>query len=171
MRFRNHLILPFLTLLLLAACKPTEKNYRNAYEKAYSASQRKAQEENVSFSGGKLEKIDGPRTEVIDGDTLYIGQELVRLLEPQDSLTQGKVGIAIARYSMPTNAKRHAEEMKKEYPEAFVSTDGHDNYYVMIKRVPGVNEAISPVRIFTETHPGYRYIGFGDRPRLYFIND
>lgn len=161
--------LTIMAVLLLAACKPTEKNYYNAYEKAYAASQRKAEAENTSYSGGKLESIDGPRIEIMDGDTIYVSRDAVKPIENSANGETGKVGIAVAKYTMHTNARRHAEALKEEYPGAFVATDGNDNYYVMIKRVPGISDALDPIRVFRTLHPDYRYIGLGNSPHVFIF--
>lgn len=152
--------------VLFSACKPTEKNYRTAYEKASQAAERKAAEEAVATDGHILESLDGPRIHVVDGDTVMIGHEMAKPIEAGRSGETGRMGIAVARYTMQTNARRHAEDISAEYPAAFVAKDGQDNYYVMIKRVPNVDAAIEPVRIFRISHPGYRYIGLGNAPRL-----
>lgn len=154
----------------MVACKPTEKNYADAYGKAYEAAQRRAQAENESSTGEKMERLGGPRVEVVNGDTVLVAPGLVRPTEPTDTLEKGRVGIAVAHYKMSTNANRHADDLKGEYPASFVAADGDNNYYVMIKRVTSIPESVDPIRIFMETHPDYRYIGLGDRPQVVFIS-
>lgn len=152
---------------ILAGCKPTENNYKAAYDKAYDAARRHAEEQSFSSEGVKLESLDAPRIEIVDGDTLLVGSKRVRPFETADSLTgTGAFGIAIARYSMPTNARRHVTDLRKEYPQAFIAEDGDDNYYVMIRRIPSIPEAAEPIRIFRLSHPDYPYSGLSSRPLL-----
>lgn len=158
-------------LLLLSACKPTEKNYRTAYEKAAQVSHRKAMADSIGFSGERLELIDGPRVRVVNGDSILMGREMVRPLDKADTGEEGRIGIAVARFTRPTNARHHADDLRKDYPHSFVAKDGGDNYYVMIKRVPDVDSAIEPIRVFQLAHPGYPYIGLGQGPWTMIINE
>ena len=157
-----------LVVLLLAGCKPTENNYRSAYEKAVEAAQRKAEAEMESINGEKMESLDGPRVEVIDGDTILIARNRIKPFET--SLEKPcKGGVAVARYSMPTNAKRHADDLRKGYPESFVGFDGEEYYYVIIETVDNSTEAASIIRKFKVTRPEYNYIGLQGTPLLIFF--
>lgn len=165
---KKYLLIFGAAVLLLTACKPTEKNYKNAYDAAYGAAQRKAEKEAESLSGGKLESLDGPQLEVVGSDSIPMGRERVKPYETQLPADGNKVGIAIARYKVPTNARRHLEDVKAEYPEAFVASDGGENYYVMVKRVASVPEALEPIRLYRLAHPADAYLGLGT-PTLYTL--
>lgn len=167
---KKYFLLTLLAALLLG-CKPTEKNYQNAYSKAYEASRRKAEKETTGENGRTLEALDGPRREIFGTDTIMVGSKMVKPFESTGDVESGKNGIAVARYSMATNARRHLLELKKEYPQAFMAQDGDDNYYVIIKRVASLPEAVDPIRIFETNHPGYNYIGLQGEPYVFFIED
>lgn len=155
--------------ILLAACKPTEKNYREAYDVAYEAAQRRAEAEKTSESGQRLESIDGPRMEVVDGDTIMVARKVVKAFDTTLPDDGRRLGIAVAAYSVPTNARRHFADIRSHYPEALIATDGHDNYYVMIKRVANVPEAADPIRVYRLAHPEGRYPGLGNGPLTLFL--
>lgn len=164
-------ILMFLAVVaMLTACKPTEKNYKAAYDKAHEAAMRRAEAERTSTTGDKLEALHGPKIEVINGDTIYVAQDITAPLDNKDTGETGRVGIAVAKYSMPTNARRHTEDMKKEYPNAFVATDGQENYYVTIQRVESINDAVDPIKVFMLNHPDFHYIGLYKEPLVVFIS-
>lgn len=157
-------------LTVLAGCKPTEKNYQSAYDKAYEAAQRRNEELTLGYGDNRLESLDGPRMEIIGGDTLYISSTTVTPYEAErPSTTQGSVGIAVARYSMPTNARRHVKDLKEDYPEAFVATDGDDNYYVVAITVPSTKDAVGSIHEFESSRPDYRYIGLEGHPLLLVV--
>lgn len=158
------------SILLLTACKPTEKNYQSAYEKAHEAAVKKSELENTSVTGNRLESIDGARREVVGQDTVVVGRQLVKPFESEETASEGRVGIAIAKYKMPTNARRHLQDVKKEYPEALVATDGQDNYYVMIKRVASLDEAVDPIRVYELKHPDFPYMGLEGSPVVFFFS-
>ena len=157
-------------ILIMCGCKPTEKNYEAAYSKAYEAARQKAEAEQKGEDGVKLESIDGPRIEAVGNDSILVGKTRLKPFEADSIAEEGKYGIAIARYSMPTNARRHLQDVRKEYPNAFLATDGQQGYYVVIKRVPTVPEASDPIRIYKLSHPNDAFLGLDGEPALYFIN-
>ena len=157
------------TLIILAGCKPTEKNYASAYIKASEAARLKNANIDNDIAEHQLEAIDGPRLEVNGNDSVYVAPNRVKLFESDSSPEKGKYGIAVAKYSMPTNARRHLQDIKKEYPDAFLAFDGNEGYYVMIERVPSVPEAAEPIRVFKLKHPDFRYMGLPGTPVTYFV--
>ena len=155
--------------LLLWGCKPTEKNYEAAYSKAAEAARLKAEAEKASDTGAELESIDGPRIENIGEESVYVGNTRIKPFEVDGPMDEGSYGIAIAKYSMPTNARRHLQDVRKKYPNAFIATDGKQDYYVVIKRVMNVPEAADPIRIYKQDHPNDPYLGLQGEPAVYFV--
>lgn len=156
-------LLPFLILLMaltFGGCKPTEQNYRAAYDKAYEAAQRKAEAETTGAEGTRLESIDGPRSEQIGRENIAVASVIVK---PADAAVvlpeEANVAVAVARYTMPTNAYRNADDLRQDFPEAFVATDGRDNYYVVIATAPSKEDAAEITSRFRSTHPDYPYLG------------
>lgn len=162
-------ILPILILAALAVgCKPTEKNYQQAYDLAVQ----KREESLTSISGGTLDAIDGPRKEVIEGDTILVATGTFMTYEaPPEPSAVGKIGIAVAQYGMDTNAKRHAADLRKKYPGAFVATDGRKQYYVVVDRVLNTKEAVKPIAEFKKNNPDFRYIGLPSGPVAILLMD
>lgn len=153
----RYLLLISVGLLLLCSCKPTERNYQTAYEKAYEASRRKAQQAAES-SDPRLEAFDAPRALTVGNDTVMVSTVLVSPFE-NEAPVEGAVAVAVARYGMPTNARRHLQDIRKEYPGAFIATDGEDSYYIAVCGAPSARDAVGPVAAFRASHPGYPYPG------------
>ena len=154
-----------LLALLAVGCKPTEKNYQAAYEKAHQAAERKAQEQLQGTDGRVLEVMDGPRVQTIEGEPVYVATHRVKPMESVDP-SPGNTGVAVACFSMPTNARRLLEEMKGEYPDAFIATNGDDRYYIVIGRAHSNQDAMPLIRAFREANPDYAYFGLGGHPIL-----
>lgn len=167
----KRLIIPALLLLMLVGCKPTEKNYREAYDKAYEAAQRRTATEMESVSGQRIERMDGPRVEIVNGDTLYVGKEIVKAFEADTLTPSGKTAVAVARFTQPTNARRLVKDLLPKYKEAFIATDGRDSYYVVIKRVADLNEAADAIHVFKSLEPNYPFIGLGGQPLIVYLRE
>ena len=154
-------------LLLLAACKPTEQNYKSAYDKAYEAAQQKKEQEAASATGAKLESLDGPRRDSFDGQEFLVGHEKLKPYEtsiPADGLTYG---VAISKFRMPTNARRQLDDIIKDYPEAFVATDGNEGFYLVIARVAAIHDAAAPIREFLRSNPSAGFMGLPGAPVVF----
>ena len=65
--------------LMFVGCKPTEKNYKAAYDAALSRRQEVAQEQMRPATG--LLSDDGPQMRIVGGDTVYVLRERLRLTD------------------------------------------------------------------------------------------
>lgn len=166
------IILSTAVLILLAtACKPTEKNYQMAYDKAYQASQRKLEAEKTGSDGRTLESMDAPGVRSIDNQKLRVGNELVKPLDDSIVIPADKtLVVAVARYNWVTNARSYAEMLKEEYPEAMVVTDGGGVYYVVTEAVTGASEAAMAIEAFKKKHPQPSYFGLDGDPVVLYVS-
>lgn len=139
---------------LFIGCKPTEKNYQQAYDLAVQ----KREESLASVSGGTLDAMDGPHKRIVDGDTIMVATGTFKVFEMPENAKDGRFGLAVAKYGMHTNAREHAVTMREKYPDVFVATDGKKNYYVVTDRYADLKEAIAGMREFEAANPGFRYI-------------
>lgn len=170
MKTYKYLAAAAIAIFVATGCKPTEKNYQSAYDKALAASQRKMEKETESVNGQRMESLNGPRIEVVNGDTLYVSTDRTTPFETTIDKEKGRTGVAVALYKMPTNARRHAETLRETYPGALVAHDGKDNYYVVVAVVKTWPEAAEAIREFKTSHPDYRYIGLPLGPMNVFIH-
>lgn len=161
----------FLTIAALAfcGCKPTERNYQLAYDKASEAARAKTESESTGLDGVKLESLNGPRREILDGDTIMVAKEIVKPMDSELPDAKGKVGVAVAQYRMATNARRNVQDLKKEYPNAFVGTDGKEAHYVIIDYLPSLKDAAAAAATFATKHPDYHYMGLSGYPLAIYL--
>lgn len=158
-----------IAVVALWGCKPTEKNYQLAYDKAAEASRVKTESESTGLDGVKLESLDGPRQEILDGDTIMVAKEIVKPMDSELPEAKGKVGVAVAQYRMATNARRNVQELKHEYPNAFVGTDGKGAHYVIVDYIPSLKEAAATAAAFAAKHPDYHYMGLSGYPLAIYL--
>ena len=151
------------------SCKPTEKNYQTAYDRAYEASQRKNIEMQTGSNGIILEDMNAPLPEIVGTDTLFFSTGRKRPLDVTLPADGGNMGIAVGRYSVPTNARHHLADLIGEYPGAFIASDGEESFYVVIKQIPSKEAAAAVIKQFVEDHPDYRYIGMIQSPLVIYL--
>lgn len=151
-------------LLLLGACKPSEKNYRLAYEAARDR-ERKSNEA-LGIDAGMLLSVDGAVATAVDGDTIYVQPLTVSVAEVPDSTSMGTGdrGVAIARHSMRANAASQLADLAGRNRGMFLARDGEGRWYVMLGRFSADREALQAIRLFGESNPGYPFVGLPGRP-------
>lgn len=160
----------FLSMVTLWACKPTEQNYRNAYDKAYEAARRKAVEMNTGTDGTQLESMDGSRIEQIGEESFSVYSTRVKPSEEGAAIPEdARLAVAVAKFSMPTNARSTVGNLSESFPEAFMAQDGEGNYYAVIATVAEAPEAVAPVAAFRKKYPDYPYLGLDGRPALVIV--
>lgn len=161
--------------LMLFGCKPTEKNYQQAYDLAM----RKHEDALASVGGGTLDAMDGAHKEAVGQDTIYVISGTFKTYEaPADASDKpgeaeakpGKIGIVVAQYGMDTNARRHAADLRGRYPDAFVATDGRQKYYVVVERRSDLRDAVGAIKAFSTDNPTFRYIALPGPSAIYLID-
>ncbi|MCH5213901.1 MAG: hypothetical protein J1E97_01810 [Muribaculaceae bacterium] len=158
-------------LLVAGACKPTEKNYALAYDKAYQASQRKAEEEKTGYDGRTLENMNNSiRRDVVEGDTIYVSTELVNPTDKYSGVTTKRIGIVVSKYKMQTNANSTVADLAERYPGAYVATDGKGYFYVIASGAETRPEAVKQIRSFVANNPDFRYMGLNGEPVAVYLS-
>lgn len=146
--------------LLLAGCKPTEKNYKAAYDAAV-AKREKANSDGVLPADGLLQD-DGPRKQKIAGEDLYVLNERTNPLNAENEVK--KYSVAVAVFKMPTNAKSGAESLRGRGYKAFAVRARGDRYYIFAGSFDNEAEAKECYLKFKKDFPDYSYIGLPDSP-------
>lgn len=139
--------------LLVGACKPSEKNYRAAYDAARSKNER--QMENLGTNEHSFESIDGIRKIVINNQTIYKDTEtLASIVESgrQPEAGTGSLGVAVGCYTMPTNARSQIEDLRKSLPGVSLAKTGAGKWYVIIKLCQTEEEAAEAISTFLARH-------------------
>lgn len=155
-------ILPILGLLIfLIGCKPTENNYRSAYEAAKNKREAANAEAMVPTTG--MLSDDGPMRKVVDGDTIFVSRDRLR----RDSVSEkilNTYNVAVGVYKMNTNAYAQVKALREEgYDAVAVQTTG-DRWYSVAGAFPTLKEARDFIHTFEKKHPDYPYIGLPGAP-------
>lgn len=155
MRLKDILAIGLLGALVMA-CKPTEQNYQAAYDVAKA--KRDAQTTSEDGVVGLLDRVEGFHIQEFGDERVLVMETFVKPVEkavPSDK----KIGVAISKYSMATNANRQLNDLKATEPNAFVAIDGAGHYFVVIDVCDKLKEVPEIVKGFESRHAGYPYIG------------
>lgn len=151
-------------LLLLAvaisavSCKPTENNYKAAYDAALNKRNRDA-----DITGGQLVSLDGPRLQKVDGDSVYVLYSILRL---EDAVKEDadKYNVAVGAYRMPANCDSQVEVLRERGYRSF-SGEGRDGmYYAFAGAFPTIGEAAAFIRKYRSDNKGMSYVGLPGSP-------
>lgn len=152
----------FMTTLI--GCKPTEANYKSAYDSALQKREQAAKEQMRPATG--LLSDDGPQLRILNGDSIYVDH--VRLLREDGShFSNGKWAIAVGKFKMDTNAKSSAKAIvEKGFPEAVMAKASGGRYFTIIAVVENLDSARMESTKFQHIFPNYPYIGLPGKPIL-----
>lgn len=149
--------------VMSGGCKPTEKNYRAAYDAAL-AKRDKVAEEQMRPANGLLSD-DGPQQRVYEGDTIYVLREIIRM--PDGGRLPSKWVVAVGMFKMDTNAKAGAEALKEEgWPAAFHAKAMGGKYYTIADTASTLGGAAEAAKRFQSKMKKYPYVGFPGAPVL-----
>ncbi len=151
-------------LALISGCKPTEKNYKSAYDAALQ--KRKAAETidaDLVMPGQKLQSLDGPNIQIIDGDSVYVMVKRVKALEGE-SVNSLPYKVAVSQYKMKTNCLAQTKDLKEKGYEAFAVTDGDANCYVIAGAFVSLPEAAVFTKQFRQKEKSHVYSGLPSAP-------
>lgn len=138
------IIIPVLLLLALAgaiSCKPTESNYRAAYDAAQGKRKASAAADaDMAIPAGALQAIGGPAIRVVNGDSVYVTSERIRFEGGLENELR-KWSVAIARYKMPTNCASQTNDLFSEGYKSFFVRNTEGAYYVIAGSFDTLDEA------------------------------
>lgn len=155
-RIYNYIILAVGVVLLAGGCKTTEKNYRQAYEKAQQKA-RDGLEEGV-YELMVQESLPPYRHTATDS-VRVMGEHLLWQYTPEtvDSGRQimpKEYNLAVAKYSMLTNAKAHADRLAGEGWRAVLLRNGEPLYYVVVKMSASLDTIAGAAHEYARRYPG-----------------
>ena len=149
--------------LMFIGCKPTEKNYKAAYDAALSRRQEVAQEQMRPASG--MLSDDGPQMRVVDGDTVYVLRERLRM--PAGTRVPGKWCVGVGVFRMDTNAKAAVAALGESgCPEAFVAKAAGGKFYSVAAYASSLDSARLAAKDFVARFPDYPFVGLPGAPVL-----
>lgn len=149
-----------LALLMLApGCKPTERNYKSAYDAALA--KRQAADTDMNLPVGALMVEGEPSLRQVDGRDVYW---LTAVLRP---VTEGARGadaynVAVGSYKVPTNALDQSRALRDEGLDAYACRGENDHYYTVAGSFDTAAEALAFIDSFRDSHPEYPHVGLPD---------
>ena len=149
--------------MALTGCKPTEKNYKAAYDSALAKREAAVREQMLPATG--MLSDDGPQQRIVAGDTVYVLKE--RILKLDGTPVPGKWAVAVGMFKMDTNAKSGAEQLAREgFPEAIPAKATGGRYFTLVATASTIDSARLESKRFMEKHKSYPYVGLPGAPVL-----
>lgn len=155
--------LAFVLLLSLASCKPTEQNYKKAYDAAMAKQKGSQYDADLGLDLSTLTPDDAPLTAAVGEGKVKVKTLAIRILGDENAEPQ-QYNVCVGIYKMPTNAKSHAENLRLLGYEAFVMIDGEDNYHTIVRAFDSWDEAAAFAGEFKASHKDEKYIGLKGEP-------
>lgn len=170
MKFSRILLLLLPVMLAASGCKPTEKNYRDAYEVASRRQQDAVAD--MGIPAGTLLGSDLWSWRVVDGDSIRICHSRISVLPEQpDSIGKDHYGVVVGIFSMHTNAGALASDLRADPRRLglnklegvrvapLAATDGRDRYFTIAALAPALKDATAAARYIEEHSSGFRFVG------------
>ncbi|MDE7412268.1 MAG: SPOR domain-containing protein [Muribaculaceae bacterium] len=159
---KKELIILGASLLLLVGCKPTENNYRSAYEAAKN--KREAANAEAMMPATGLLSDDGVMRKVVDGDTVYVSRDRLR----RDSVSSrilNTYNVAVGVFKMNTNARAQAAALREAgYKDAIAVETTGDRWYTIAGCFPSLGDAQTFIKDFMAKNKDYPFIGLPASP-------
>ena len=150
-----------LVALMFVGCKPTEANYKKAYDAAKAKREQVAAEQMRPATG--LLNDEGPQMRIVDGDTVYVTNEM--LLEADGSRMKGRYALGVGLFKMDTNAKASAADLAKNgYPHARMGKARGGKYYTLATFSQNLDSIRAASKEFKKKFPDYPFVGLPGAP-------
>lgn len=158
MRIRKlQLTIAAITLIfILPACKPTEKNYKAAYDAAIAKLQKENSDPLLNAQGAIRD--GAPLIRLVDGDTVWIRREHL-LAEAPDTLPIEPFNVAVAAYKMAANAASQVEVLRQEGYKALCLRTPANSFYVIAGSLTTLREAATFIKEYKKRHPDIPFVG------------
>lgn len=156
-----------LTIMGITGCKPTEKNYKSAYDAAKAKRDAEATDPDMELmlNGHKLDTSEGGNALVDNAGNSYPQKALSLVFENEPDGT-GDYFLSVSTFSMPTNALALAYDMDAKGDTVTVARDANSNWYVIAGRNEDRVSAAGAASRFVKSHPGFQFIGQDNKPLI-----
>lgn len=119
-------------MLTLTCCRTTEANYKAAYEKAIAGREDDSAVNNTIYENIRRRAVTS--TQIVDGDTVAVKRERVKLVEPAAGELMQDAYVVVAQFKQLFNAKSLCARYKEQgYPDARLLATAEPLYYIAIK--------------------------------------
>lgn len=148
----------------LWGCKPTEKNYKAAYDAALN--KRQQVDPDIQIPGGTLLVDGAPRKILVNGDSVYISNEKLKF---EDGLEHVKhrYSVAVGSYKMLTNCSAHVSDLFSKGYEAFAAESSAGKYYAIAGSFKSLDEAASFAVSYAEREKKAPFVGLPGAPVIF----
>lgn len=150
-------------IVILTGCKPTEKNYKAAYDVALAKREAEQNDPDMNLPVGVYQRLDAPQIRKI-GDKEYYYQ-FVRLKPLDESVKMSPYNVVVSVYKMPTNCEAQVSDLQASgYNKAFGAKSGDDKYYVIIGSYTSIDAAAAEIDSYVKKHKDGVYVGLPEAP-------
>lgn len=146
----------FIGLLTAVGCKPTERNYKAAYDAAVAKRQTVDVDLDIAEDDLIQEGQPSPRT--------LMGQQVLYLASPLSPVSEGgavpeKYNVVCGAFKMPVNALDQSRNLRHEGLDAFAARGEQDRYYTVAGTFDNLDDALAFYASFMKKHPDFRFVG------------
>lgn len=163
MRKKYLAIIALIIIIGIAGCKPTEKNYKAAYDAAVQKRQAAASDPDMNLPAGTLLQTDGPQLRVINGDSVYVLGERLKFIDGVEH-EKHKYSVAVAAYKMQTNCAAQVSDLFTKGYQAFGAQNPDGTFYVIAGSFKTLDEAASFCKSFATKEKKHIYSGLPSAP-------
>lgn len=150
----------------MTSCKPTEKNYKAAYDAALGKREAARAELGIDLPEGAIQQVDGPQLKKVDGVDVYVLNKRIVPVEEGMKLP-GNYNVVVGVYKMNTNSLAQSEDLKAEGYEAFAAKDSSGMHYTVAGSFPTMKEAIAFYQAY-KSKSGRVYVGLPESPIILY---
>ena len=148
----------------LGGCKPTEKNYKSAYDAAVSKRQAsETLDTDLGIPAGRLQRDGAPAVRVVDGDSVLFIAEHLKFVDGEEH-EKHRYNVAVGAYKMQTNCAAQVSDLFSKGYAAFGASNAAGMYYVIAGSFDNLQEAAAFDRIFRKKEVSHIYSGLPDAP-------
>lgn len=160
------IIISILFATLATGCKPTERNYQEAYEAAIRKKQIESEDKDLNIPGGKLESLDGPKQRDIGGDNFNIEAGWLKYIGDDEIFRISRYNVAVARYKMRVNCEAQIEDLKKEGYKSYILENREGYYFAVICGTDTLDEAAQAAKKYMTGKQGGVFVGLEGAPLI-----
>ncbi len=128
---KHIIIITLAVIATLTSCRTSEANYRAAYEQAVSRRDDTSGIDNTVYDKIRREAVSSTR--VVNGDTVAVKRERVKLAEPAEGEILQQSYVVVAQFKQLFNARSLCNRLKAGgYPGATLLVTREPLYYVAV---------------------------------------
>lgn len=151
-------------LMFLPACKPTEKNYKSAYDAAVAKRQAESNDPDLNLPAGGYQRIGDPQKKTVNGKSY--GYLFSRVKPLTDGVSMQPYNVAVAVYKMPTNCEAQVNDLLSVGYQSFGAKTGDDRYYVIIGSYASIDAAAAAIDAYMAKFKDAVYVGLDGAPLI-----